>query len=235
MKKLMLSLLVVSLIGCASKHAVLPQGKPKQEKAIVDDLEGFYRFYDKSTVYGTTNSVGHDGKQKGAYCFNGKGDWIKFESPEILNFDIEDSYSFSFWLKVPRMMVPEMGIIEKWIGQFHQPYPIAVRMFDGRLWFAIYQTGLGYFVADSVRTQRRIDDDRWTHVVCTKNGVESMKLYVNGELEDSNNNLLQRTIRNNHYYMIGNNWNKYLKGCLDDLRIYNRALDDSEVKKLFRL
>lgn len=75
-------------------------------------------------------------------------------------------------------------------------------------------------------------DDTWYHVVGVRDG-DSLKLYVNGVLERNSvclgaftpTNYNNETIRINYYC----NDNSYI----DDLRVYNRALSDSEILDIY--
>ena len=75
--------------------------------------------------------------------------------------------------------------------------------------------------------------DEWYHYTATYDGKE-VKFYVNGEsvgklpcpegLDETPN-----TLKIAHSQMFGNNWD--FPGTIDEVRIYNRALSDAEVKK----
>ena len=76
----------------------------------------------------------------------------------------------------------------------------------------------------------------WYHLVYTNDGSVS-KFYVNDSLISSNSGTI--TFNNNdlylgRYFSIGST-PYWLNGILDDIRIYNRALDSSEVTTLYYL
>lgn len=72
-----------------------------------------------------------------------------------------------------------------------------------------------------------IPADEWSHIVLTYD-ESAMRLYINGELakEQKGNG---RLVSNDHPLTLGNGY----KGLMDELRIYDNALNESEVKKLF--
>ncbi len=79
----------------------------------------------------------------------------------------------------------------------------------------------------------------WQHVCYTKKGSNS-KLYLNGEIVNSNNNSLNTNPFPN-FILIGRDWfyydvsgYEYFKGNIDDLIILNRELSECEVKKLVK-
>lgn len=75
--------------------------------------------------------------------------------------------------------------------------------------------------------------NQWYHVVGTwsKSGI---KIYVNGKKLQENpyNNGAQLT--DNYDIIGGSSWpDSFFKGTIDDFKIYNRALNDSEIAKLY--
>ncbi|MRR31430.1 hypothetical protein EG834_14155, partial [bacterium] len=76
----------------------------------------------------------------------------------------------------------------------------------------------------------------WYHFAFTKN-EEKYALYVNGEREATQLDPLAKSYNYNVGYCIGNIDPDYgsetFLGCVDDFRIYNRALSDAEVKALY--
>lgn len=77
-----------------------------------------------------------------------------------------------------------------------------------------------------------LNDNNWNHVACVfNNGV--MKIYINGQL-DNYTNLTINTPPNTTLH-IGwfNSTLSGFNGSIDDIRIYNRALTDSEILGLY--
>ena len=73
----------------------------------------------------------------------------------------------------------------------------------------------------------------WYHIVYTSNTKDNeLKLYVDGELVDEGNagttpeNMKERRIGSEHD-------GRYLTGMIDNVRIYDRILDEKEVKQNF--
>jgi hypothetical protein len=74
----------------------------------------------------------------------------------------------------------------------------------------------------------------WYHLVLIKDGTNS-KLYVNGELKQDSNS----SFDNSNYPLsrIGNYGSETQGslGIIDDVRIYDRALSESEIKRLYKM
>ena len=89
-----------------------------------------------------------------------------------------------------------------------------------------------------------LSNDEWVMitVTSTKSSDENsksktFKMYVNGELRNTENRIGNRySINTNNPLAIGSNSNgdhNHFKGTLDDIRIYNKALTDEEVTALY--
>jgi parallel beta-helix repeat protein len=77
--------------------------------------------------------------------------------------------------------------------------------------------------------------DTWYHVALTHDGSNT-RLYVNGRL-DANEAMTQNTVMNDAGLRIGlspdfDGWHGYFKGLIDEVKIYDRVLSDSEVSRL---
>ncbi len=90
---------------------------------------------------------------------------------------------------------------------------------------------------DSEFTQVRkqgYDLDQWTFIVGTYDGT-TMKLYVNGNLENSET-IPGNLNENGSPLLIGTRLNlpaDTFAGKLDDISVYNRALAEAEIEQLY--
>ena len=82
-----------------------------------------------------------------------------------------------------------------------------------------------------------IEVGEWYHVVVThdKDG-EGLKFYVNGELNGTHEHNVDSfedwAEAEQEWFIAGSNWaNAPLPGIMDEFRLYNRALDENEVKE----
>ena len=77
------------------------------------------------------------------------------------------------------------------------------------------------------------EPDRWYHIAGTYDGA-TMSIYINGELQNSTTSSLTA---NNLPLYIGKRQDKegtYFNGAMDEIAILNRALDEQEVKALYK-
>ena len=190
--------------------------------------------------------------------FDGLNDYIRIPQEPDLNFGINDSYTLSLFIKAdPSNLLNTHGasIIEKWengVGPY--PYIIRILKFDeshpvynpngeGDMLAGIFEKYVEpispdyYPIGDYVDSEQTITaDNNWHHIVLIKNGSQFLKLYIDGLLVNTDDNIEAETISNESDIYIGNRGNStacFYKGLIDDLRIYNRALSEAEIQELF--
>lgn len=85
-----------------------------------------------------------------------------------------------------------------------------------------------------VRITRYFALNTW-YFICLKYDGQKVKLYLNGDVYDSAN--FSGTLTTDNYPLILGKHTpgatRYLKGKLDDIRIYKRALSDAEISRLY--
>ena len=74
---------------------------------------------------------------------------------------------------------------------------------------------------------------KWMHIVGEYDGTNEV-LYVNGKLDRTCTGITSNIVMTNPP-LIGDNSGGSFQGVIDDVRIYNRALTDREVKQLYKL
>jgi hypothetical protein len=86
-------------------------------------------------------------------------------------------------------------------------------------------------------TNQDYRDNQWHHVVLNKKSPSHGDIWVDGVLQNSSNTL--QAVFNNEDLVIGFTTHndayqrKYFSGKIDDIRIYNRVLSESEISDLF--
>jgi len=172
-------------------------------------------------IHGTTWT--NNGKFGKALYFNGSAtDYVSYTIPEIINSD-SNSFSISAWLKAESGTQSEAFIAGK-VG-YHSgllvPNGTSIRF---QLWPDGY--GTRYYASYS------ISQNVWYHAVAVFNrDTNLMSLYVNGDLKDTETFSGNIANYNSNFYTGGygnSNWN--FKGYIDELKIYNFALTEDEVK-----
>jgi hypothetical protein len=168
------------------------------------------------------------GKIGGALLFDGKGDWVHVANES--NFDCTSEVTVAAWIKVNRFDKDYQAIVTKgdsaWRIQRNQGAD-SVEFACSGLKIPSDSPYGGLYGAKSV------NDGKWHHLAGVYNG-EKMILYVDGE-EDVSQPASGPIGNNDEPVYIGENvemtgrvWN----GLIDDVRVYNYALSEGQVKTL---
>jgi hypothetical protein len=174
------------------------------------------------------------GTASSAFAFNGTDSSIY--QPEPI-FNIGDAnYTISFWFKIANLeaeyqalinTVPHNGV---YIVYNHPPAldAISFRIGDGNSWISAHTVG----------AKNDYNSNEWYHVVLTKTGT-AFAAYVNAELDSTVSVPSAGSFNRQggfHFGAIGDttvSTAQHLNGSLDDVKVFDRALDAGEVEELF--
>src|SRR5262249_27986258 len=109
-------------------------------------------------------------------------------------------------------------------------FAVSLRM-DGKLAQGVSIPGWG------VAGAQRVDDGKWHHVASTWSGsvkTGEARLYVDGREEGSANVNASATSPGSHWWIGGIPKNTLFRGQIDDVRIFNGALNSRQVSALYR-
>lgn len=183
------------------------------------------------TVYGATLATDRFGNANSAYSFNGVDNYIIVNSS--LTFP-STAITTAFWFN--RNGIKQTGL-ENYISKelSFSTYLYA----DSTLVSQVWKGSPGIWSGWGSGSYKVPMNNNWIFYASTfDNTTRIVNIYVNGILVNSINetdpNAIVRTSSNSLY--IGRNGSSsvyYIKGSLDDLRIYNRALSNQEIQSLF--
>ena len=221
--------------------ATIFEGTPVFAQLSTEKLIAFYPFngnaIDESgngndgIVYGATLTTDRFGVPNKAYFFNGISSYIYIPDAEILK--ITNQISMSAWFKTNSTKVFS-GIICK-------ANPLAPR--TGYLMdIDDYQKARADICVDHpvnfcrIMSEKTVVDDQWHFMAAVYDG-SVFKLYLDGFLEIEKE-FLYGIGSNNEPLLIGwdeNTWlsDRHFYGKIDEVRIYNRALDSIEINRLY--
>lgn len=203
----------------------------------------------KGTINGAVPTTDRFGNVNGALLFDGVDDTVRVENHSTLHSD--RGLTLSGWLKVTSYDQDKDWQIIFWKGE-PQLLSHAIQREYG-LW--LNKNGLLHFNSTPADGNRQIsyntkpglvEAGKWAHFVCiVDNDNGKMALYLNGKLiEDTHpvDSYGRGNIRTSSGPLVfGNsgladvNANRdYLKGALDDVRIYSRVLSTSEIEALYK-
>jgi hypothetical protein len=186
------------------------------------------------TVFGATLTSDRNGIAKSAYYFDGISNYISV--PDTSMLQITDQITMCAWIKT-NYLNPYAGIINK-INPSSPSMGYGMCSYtQGQLIGKIFwnhSEGIGAVIY----SETQITDDVWHFIGFTYDGAIA-KLFIDNEIIDS----IEYTggiQTNSEPLLIGWDKNSYLgdrhyQGIIDEVRIYNRALNISEITALYNL
>jgi len=152
------------------------------------------------------------------------------------NFDRTDAFSISFWFRRTTVSTVWHRIIDKQVSTSATGYSLS--------FYGADPAEVSWRVEDDSTNEIRIntnidtfDDDAWHHVVCTYDGLSSVNglaIYVDGiaQAHTQNGTTIASTIQSGTVFRVGGVSGGLLAN-LDDMTIWGKALDVSEVRRVF--
>ncbi|MBI5858604.1 MAG: gliding motility-associated C-terminal domain-containing protein [Sphingobacteriales bacterium] len=182
------------------------------------------------TVVNATLTTDRNGNANSAYYFNGSNTYIELPFSNLYNFAPQDSFSISVWV------LPDQGYA--WPAQAvvvkAPPHPdFTLSQWNYGSYILNYKAMSGYAYNHILNgTTTLINNPCWYNIVTTyKNGI--WKLYVNGVLESSDLSqtkfILQDGFSKIAFGKKGESFGDWYKGKMDEVRLYNRVLNQAEV------
>jgi len=185
------------------------------------------------TVYGATSVEGICGN---ALSFGGVDDYGDFGNT-IGNFGTDD-FSVLFWFRTHTDR-PETVMGKRVFCAAHSFFRLCMSYpsLPGHMLIELFESSSNYH---SFRSNQRLDDNQWHLLTITRKGTEA-RLYVDGSLDSSNSTGEVITISNSASFLLGDGPCRsigntdFFSGELDEVRIYDRALSESEIEDLYTI
>lgn len=170
------------------------------------------------------------GKLGQALSFTGSASYLNIPNNSALNFP--GSFNISFWVK-PTVISTSMGIIDKKATDPSNGYVIyRDDIYPTKLNLRMRGTLNNYNYLPSAGT---LDAGVWQHWSINYDSSTSiLKYYKNGVLDTTYNTVNPGDLTSTAALQLAHSqtWNQYMKGSMDDVRLYNRALSATEIAKL---
>jgi hypothetical protein len=180
----------------------------------------------------TTDRFGHDSS---ALFFNGSNAFVMVPHADDLNFGTSTDFTLAAWVRFDTYEPEYAGIISKMIPGSAQPFRgWQLGIGGGSQAVAQVESSIGW--NGDVTGSTSLDDGRW-HVMSlvVQRASQKMTLSVDGVVEATlPAPMLSGSLDNTTQLFIGKDRNstRFFKGSIDDVRIYNYALSDTEVQSL---
>ena len=220
------SLIFIGISLAGDKSLVLHLTFDEDKGNNVTDYSGNNN---NGTIKGNPEWV--EGKYEKALALNGAGDTIEIPHDDSLN--MTNAVTMEMWVKLAADGGNDSEVGLEKGGWEAGEYGL----------YAFYVPGNGSAVqfkdlpeacadANSGHLGPDLRDDQWNHLAGVWDGKEIF-LYVDGELEMSVKCAGGTLGKNKQSIYIGSRTAsvRFLKGAVDEVRIYNRALSETEVKK----
>ena len=182
------------------------------------------------TVNGATLTTDRTGTPNSSYSFNGSGAFINVPNSSSLQFN--NQITISIWLNASILNSPANYLLSKG-ADGGTPYSWTLPAFPtGLMELNLWDNNNGN---NTISTSTSINTNQWHHVVITYDGFTG-KAYLDGLLNSSTS--FSASIFSNIYDLkFGRRHTSglpyFFNGKLDDIGIWNRALNAQEVSNLF--
>ena len=189
-------------------------------------------------ILGPTLTEDRFGQSDSAFSFDGIDDLMRIPyNPSLY----PESFGVSLWVKVRTQPVNGKFIMTNSADEITPPFdPFRLRLkISGKV--AVRYEGNQDGLWLELESSTRLDPGRWYFIVTYYDGESGeAALFINGQLEDRvvepmalDTNELGLVLGARQNYLAENDTTAFFAGCLDDLRIFNRALSPREIEKFF--
>jgi len=231
MKNVFFPLVVFFLTSCGSESDSTGGDQQKSPTPESDGLIAYFPFdgdaTDQSTngidgvLNGATLTTDRHGVENGAYEFNGTSDFISV--PLNINPSEIPELTLTAWVK-PNIATPIRQVISNDGGGFDRSLGIDSR--SGELGWSLFAGSslvLGHFP---------INLNKWVFIAAVYDQEdETVKLYLNDQHIEGSGTLGEGLDE----LRIGSNptFGEFFSGAIDEVKIYNKALSDTEIAELY--
>lgn len=227
------------------------------EKPPVDiesDLIAHYKFdgdatdssgnVNDGTNNGATLTADRFGQSNSAYSFDGDNDYI--DIPDNFGiFDGSQNFTISLWVKPERFggVTETQAFIIAPDGENAVLITTQNDLDADGYWVSGDMDGFGFSIGPEppfTRCGTKGDiyiKDYWYYITAVYDSNSGMKFYVNADLKNSHSGTGAIEGKSYNSAIGGQPYfnQKYFKGDIDDVRIYNRALIENEIEELYTL
>lgn len=220
---------------------------------LKENLLAYYPFFGNANdssgnsnhgkVNGAILTTDRFGNSNNAYAFDGINDNILIENSQSLN---PTSISISGWFNTVTLPTDQnsgaSAIISKWYQVVNcsnngDNYTIILANVNGRNVLA-GATSINPLLSNSITSDFTIQQqNQWVHFTFIHDSLSGQKIYINGSLVNLNN-IKGGLCKTTNPILIGadNRGNsqlwRFMKGKIDDIRIYGRTLTEYEINYL---
>ncbi len=191
------------------------------------------------TVSGATLTPDRFGNSDSAYSFNGTNNYIQCLSPGPIG---SSPRTISFWAKTSLLPSVHSNVVLSYggdAGSFNYGDRIEISLNSNNRYGLVLSLGGGILIREFNN-----NDNNWHHYTVVFDGgvgktLSDFKMYADGNLLTNTTYLTgdsyEVNTSNNYPIQIGNlpNSSRYFNGDIDEVKIFNKAITDTEVLNLY--
>jgi hypothetical protein len=226
----------IRAVNGAGYSAYTPEIVVKTASAVTDTLIGYYQLNTGSGSIAVDASVyGHDGILRdspkwvkgcegSALEFNGSNSFVDLGTSAF--FDLQEEITVAAWIK---QYDAGNGEHNPWITKGDYTFGLKHYM-NNAYQFFIYDGG--WYSVNSPSSTR--DNDQWHHFIGTYDGTE-LRLYMDGTLKARIDHEGSINIDSGYHVNLARNTehtDRLFNGVMDEIKIFNIALNENEAKQL---
>lgn len=173
------------------------------------------------TIFGASPATGII---NGCLSFDGLNDYL--DCGNHISLNLTQAVTIIAWVNIHDASTNDNPLVQK--AQTHASYGL---LYHGLIQvMRFYITGASLKIADAAMTPAEVEN-KWIHVGCTYDRV-NLRIYIDGVLKTSIACTDEITTSPLNLQINGDSvLGRYTEGNIDEVRIYNRALDPTEVKR----
>lgn len=149
--------------------------------------------------------------------------------PSIPKLELRHDLTISFWIYVYNYPASRMGICQTYYGG-----EIALNIgSNGRLeWYYGTSGAQAHPYTNHNSPAGTVEEGKWVHITLVRDLTENKtKYYKNGEMI-SDRSITYQCVAANTKFWLGRSYTGYCDAKLDDFRIYDEVLSDTQIKEL---
>ena len=183
------------------------------------------------TINGAAKTVA--GKYGEALEFDGKDDFVEVPLEDSITFSTGDSLTVQVWVKTDDEPPKNDGIVGNYRPGTDAVWILSVSGDDpaarGKMGFSVRDKGRAN--SAGIRSPDFLNDDKW-HVLAGVRDQKAKKIrfYVDGKLIDEVDDNT-KDINSGQSIWVGEHLNRFYKGLIDEVKVWNRPLTAEELKQ----
>ncbi|MHC4125068.1 MAG: LamG domain-containing protein, partial [Planctomycetota bacterium] len=170
--------------------------------------------------------------------FDGAGDYV--DLGDLDSIVGSQPFTITGWVYPETVGGSNKGVLTKASGTNSNQTQILMRINSAGKLQGLFSDGV--IIGNDIISDEIIPSDSWSLLVFSWDGTtgpDGMKLYINETLDNTGQSTCSSIFNIDYPAFIGAYSNQgsalnYFDGAIDDVRIYNRALSDTEVEQLYQ-